>query len=256
MAFPIELVEKYPSLRKMEELGDDYEEASDLDPWNDGREAKLLAYIKQRSDFSQLQNNPAKILEAMDTFAAEEDFLISIGSDKARIMQDLLAEESPSVVVELGGYLGYSAIMFGDYLQNQRNVKRPRAHVWSLEFEPDFAAIMREIIAIAGLSDIVTFVTGPANESLRELKSSGEVEKVDFLFMDHVEDLYEQDLKVCEELGLLKSGACIVADNVVRPGAPAYRTYVRSHAGLRSSGVKGLIVPGDFEDEIEVSKVL
>jgi catechol O-methyltransferase len=44
---------------------------------------------------------------------------------------------------------------------------------------------------------------------------------------------------VCEELGLLKKGDVIVADNVVRPGAPEYRELVRGH----------------LEDELEISYV-
>ncbi len=47
----------------------------------------------------------------------------------------------------------------------------------------------------------------------------------------------------------------IVADNVVRPGAPEYRELVRRHPGLKSDGVRGLIQPGDLEDELEVSYV-
>jgi catechol O-methyltransferase len=61
--------------------------------------------------------------------------------------------------------------------------------------------------------------------------------------------------QVCEELGLLNKGAVIVADNVVRPGAPDYRELVRSHPGLKSEGVSGLIQPGDLEDELEISHV-
>ncbi|KAK5113731.1 hypothetical protein LTR85_010748 [Meristemomyces frigidus] len=243
-------------MRRQETTIDSEHVQADYKQWKDGREARLLAYIKERPDFSQLQNNPAKILAAMDTFAAEQEFLISIGSDKVPIFHDLLAKESPNIIVELGGYLGYSAIMFGDYLQNRRSVQGPKAHVWSLEFEPDFAAIMSELISIAGLSDTVTVVTGAASDSLRKLKSTGQVVQVDLLFLDHVEDLYEQDLKVCEELGLLEAGACIVADNVMRPGAPAYREYVRSHHGFRSWAVKALIMPGEFEDELEITKVL
>lgn len=40
--------------------------------------------------------------------------MISIGAHKAGIMADLIAKEKPATVVELGGYLGYSAILFAD----------------------------------------------------------------------------------------------------------------------------------------------
>ena len=186
------------------------------------------------------------VLKAVDEFANQQDFLISIGVDKANILSRLLVEEKPRVIVELGGYLGYSAVLFADQMRRMTgNVQD--FNVWSLEFEPEFAKIATELINIAGLSDCVTVVIGPADETLRQLKADGKLDVVDFLFIDHVEDLYEQDLKTCEGLGLLRTGSCIVADNVVRPGAPKYREYVRQHPGLKSEGVKGLIMPGEFE---------
>ena len=81
---------------------------------------------------------------------------------------------------------------------------------------------------------------------MRTLKREGKIDHIDMLFLDHVEDLYQADLKVAmNELGLLKSGASIVADNVLWPGAPDYRAYVRGHKGLSSKGVKGLVMPGN-----------
>jgi catechol O-methyltransferase len=67
------------------------------------------------------------------------------------------------------------------------------------------------------------------------------------LFLDHVEELYHIDLAVIESLDLLKSGACVVADNVLRPGAPEYRKYVRANSKLETRAIKGLIMPGEFE---------
>ena len=194
-----------------------------------------------------MQGNPSAILEAIDQYAAYEDFLINIGSDKGRIVANLILENKPKVLVELGGYIGYSAILFGDQMRKQSPPEQP-VHLWSLEFEEKFANIAKDLISLAGLSDIVTVVTGAADESLRKLKQDGKIDHIDFLFLDHVEDLYEQDLKVAmDELMLLKSGSRIVADNVLRPGAPKYREYVRGHHGLRSRAVKGLIIPGEFE---------
>lgn len=182
----------------------------------------------------------------MDEFACQQDFLINIGSDKGYTVTKILSEEKPKVFVELGGYVGYSAIMFAEQMRRNADAAKT-VRLWSLEFDPKFATIASEFIAIAGLSDIVTVVTGAADESLRKLNSDGKLDHIDFLFLDHVEDLYVQDFKVCEELGLLKSGACVVADNVVMPGAPKYREHVRSHPKLKSWGVKGLIIPGDIE---------
>lgn len=71
-----------------------------------------------------------------------------------------------------------------------------KLQVWSLEMSPEFAAIAEKLIDIAGLSDLVTVVVGPAEESLRKLKKDGKLTAVDMLFLDHAEELYVSDFKV------------------------------------------------------------
>ncbi|PTB35557.1 uncharacterized protein TrAFT101_009402 [Trichoderma asperellum] len=248
-----ELIAKHPSLKKAIELGDAYVE------WNDGREARLMEYIYSHPELDSLRGHPEKILAAMDEFSSQQDLLISVGFQKAKILKDLVASESPQIVVELGGYLGYSAILFGD--QMRRNAassmdKVSSLRVWSLEASPIYAAFTMSMIDLAGLSDIVKVVTGLAEASLRRLHHSGNLKQVDFLFMDHQETLYTSDLKLCEELGIFKLGSVIAADNVVRPGAPEYREYVRGQSRFESKGIPCFITPGDLPDEMEVTKVL
>ncbi|KAK5173862.1 uncharacterized protein LTR77_002543 [Saxophila tyrrhenica] len=231
----------YPSLKKFEEQGDDFVES------HDGREERLLAFIKAHPSFSSMQGNPSLILKAMDEYAYQQDFLINIGEGKGRILSDLIAKQKPKVLVELGGYVGYSAIHFAGQMLKAAN-NPSEVHLWSLEFDANFAAIASELIALAGLKDIVTVVVGSADETLRKLKSERKLSSIDFFFLDHVEDLYEQDFKVAmDELKLLGPGAVVVADNVVRPGAPKYREHVRSRSDVKSEGVKGLIMPGELE---------
>ncbi|KAK5987037.1 putative catechol O-methyltransferase 2 [Cladobotryum mycophilum] len=239
------LIQKFPSLKKPIETGVES---------HDGREEKLLSHVLSHPDLEEIKRSPSKLLSVIDEFSAQHDFLISIGGHKANILSNLIAEEKPQTVVELGGYLGYSAILFADAMR--RNSKPDqKLRVLSLEMSAEFVSIARELIQLVGLSDIVTVVTGPAEESLRKLHKEGTLTSVDLLFLDHGEDLYVADFKVCDELGLLQKGTVIAADNVLRPGAPEYRTLVRSHPRLQSTGVMGLIQPGDFEDELEISRV-
>jgi catechol O-methyltransferase len=205
----------------------------------------LLEYILTRPDFDEIKGSPKRMLAAIDEFSCTRDFLISIGGHKSEILAGVLEEEQPHVVVELGGYLGYSAILFADTLQSLFSTGE--FHVWSLEFEPRFAAIAEKLIDLAGLSKSITVVVGSAEEGLKALHTTGQVTKIDLLFLDHVEKLYKQDFLVAKSLGLLKQGAVVVADNVVRPGAPEYREFVRSDSGLESVGIRGLIQPGDLE---------
>ncbi|KAJ6013327.1 S-adenosyl-L-methionine-dependent methyltransferase [Penicillium herquei] len=243
---PAELLAKYPSLGKFD---DDDEVES-----HDGRETVLLKYIYSHPSLDQLRGSPEAICAIMDEFAAKEDFLINIGSDKGRKVHDMIKEEKPSVLVELGGYVGYSAISFGDAMR-QAAGPGESVRLWSLEFDPLIASIAMNLIDLAGLSDVVKVVVGTAADSLKRLHAEGKLTNIDFLFLDHVEDLYLSDFQVCEELKLLRSGALVVADNVVRPGAPKYREHIRQHPGVESWGVKGLIMPGEFEDELEVTRI-
>jgi catechol O-methyltransferase len=195
-----------------------------------------------------MRNSPSAILAAIDHFAAQEEFLINLGEDKARIMVDLVSKEQPKVFVEIGGYIGYSAILIADVMRRAHPEAEGELRLWSLELDPLYAAIAMNLVDLAGLAGTVRVVTGAAGESLERLKDEGKlVGGIDMLLLDHVEDLYIQEFEACEKLGLLAEGSVIVADNVVRPGAPEYREMVRRHPRLESHGIRGLIVPGEFE---------
>ncbi|KAJ6145579.1 S-adenosyl-L-methionine-dependent methyltransferase [Penicillium chermesinum] len=200
----------------------------------------------------RLRGSPATILQAMDEFSAQTDFLINISWDKGGKVADLIKQDKPAVLVELGGYVGYSAILFGDAA---RQAGTEGVKLWSIEYDPLIASIAMNLIDLAGLSDIVKVVVGSATDTIRRLKVNGDLQKIDFWFLDHDEDLYVQEFKLCEELDFFPAGALVVADNVVRPGAPQYREYVRQHSGVESWGVPGLIIPGDFADELEVTRI-
>ncbi len=60
------------------------------------------------------------------------------------------------------------------------------------------------------------------------------MQKVDFVFLDHVEYLYKQDLQYLMSSGFLTEGAVVVADNVLYPGAPDYRAYVANSKSVAS----------------------
>ena len=159
-------------------------------------------------------------------------------------MVQLIEKQKPMVFVELGGYIGYSAIVFGDAVRNARG---SGARFYSIEMDPLCASIMMNLVDLAGLSETVKVVTGSSADTLRRLKEDGTLETIDMLFLDHLEDIYLEDFQLCEKLNLLKTGSMVVADNVVRPGAPEYRKFVRAQEGLESEGIPGLIIPGEFE---------
>lgn len=146
--------------------------------------------------FPELRGRPSKCLAVMDEFAAQEDFLISVGRDKQRILGGIVSADIPRVPVELGGNIGYSAILFADAIKKASCGGRdgdlpsesPAPVVWSLEASQELADIAAEIVDLAGLPSAVGIVVGPAEESLWRLRREGAWEaSVDFLFLDNVE---------------------------------------------------------------------
>lgn len=103
MSTELDIFTKYPSLKKMQGMNEE-----DILESHDGREITLLKYIYTRPDLdSNLRGSPSAILAAIDEFAAQQDFLINIGPDKAGKLVTLIREHRPRVLVEVGGYIGY-----------------------------------------------------------------------------------------------------------------------------------------------------
>lgn len=129
--------------------------------------------------------------------------------------------------VELGGYVGYSCILFGDSLRKAGGYR-----YYSIEMNPEFAAVIMSLVDPAGLSDIVTVIVGDAWPSLLQLYVGG-VRQIDLLFLDHYKPAYASDLKLAEDYGFIKPGSVVVANDVVKRGtnSPAYLFWVRS--GMR-----------------------
>lgn len=139
---------------------------------NDGREERLLEFIKTHPKKDSMKGNPSEILNAIDHFSGHKEMLITVGPEKGRVVADIIAEEKPKILVQLGTHVGYSAILFADCMRKQRP-NDSSVHLWALELEPNFVAIASELVEMAGLQDIVTVVTGRADESMRKLKADG-----------------------------------------------------------------------------------
>ncbi|KAI1816630.1 catechol O-methyltransferase [Poronia punctata] len=205
--------------------------------WNDGRELELLHFIQSHPSLPEIRNNPGKVLSLIDEYGRTRRYLMNIGEYKSVTVTDLIKEKKPRVVVELGGYVGYSAIAFAAALSEG-------GVYYSLESNPEFGHVINKLVEIAGLSDVVKVVVGPSSDSLKKLHADGTLTKIDLLFLDHYKPSYTDDLKICEELGLVGVGSVLAADNVIKPGNPPYLEYVRSSVmnkvrNLADTGLRG-----------------
>ncbi|KAI1337545.1 catechol O-methyltransferase [Xylariaceae sp. FL0016] len=191
--------------------------------FDDGREIELLHFVYSHADLEQIRGKPQRVLDAIDEFGKTKRYLMNVGEYKSETVIDLIKKEKPHTMVELGGYVGYSAIAFAAALR-QAGGKR----YFSLEKNPEFGAVITMLVDLAGLSDIVKVVVGTSSDSLRRLHTEGALQQIDLLFLDHYKPAYTTDLKLCEELALVGPGAVYAADNVIKPGNPPYLEYVRS----------------------------
>ena len=190
----------------------------------DGREVDLLHYVFARPDIKELQGNPHKVLEAIDDYHAKFNKLMNVGLPKGNFISNIIAERKPSVMIELGGYVGYSSILFGDAIR-----KNGGKLFLSIEKNPEMAAVSSLLVNLAGLRDLVRIVVGSSGEVLKELIAKKEISIVELIFMDHWQNLYLPDLWLLEGLGALVPGkSMLLADNVIMPGAPKYLEWVQS----------------------------
>lgn len=191
------------------------------------KEQKLLDHLLSlpKDELESIRGNPEKVLQAIDDFPSS---FMNVGRPKGKIIVDKIREVKPKIMVELGCYVGYSAILFANEL-----LKDPGAKYYSFEANPKFANIARQIIDLAGLSEKVDIIVGKAAKSLVEFqdnlsKHGSSYTSFDFIFIDHEKSLYVPDLRVLESLNLISPGTVIAADNIIMPGAPDYVEYVQS----------------------------
>ncbi|RAL07777.1 uncharacterized protein BO97DRAFT_438079 [Aspergillus homomorphus CBS 101889] len=214
--------------------------------FDDGREIELLHFVYSHPDLENIRGSPEKVLAAIDEYGRTKKYLMNVGEDKGRIVCDLIAEVKPKIMVELGGYVGYSCLLFGNA------VRKAGGHrYYSLEMNPEFAAVIMSLVDLAGLSDIVKVIVGSSDASVARLHTQGLLKHIDLMFLDHYKPAYTTDLKLCEELKLITPGSVLAADNVIKPGNPPYLEYVRSSVEekrkklgetAKSEGIPGVTV--------------
>ncbi len=134
---------------------------------------------------------------------------IAVSPAQGRFLQLLARIHGARSILELGTLGGYSTILLARALP-------PGGRLVTLELKGDYAEVARANIERAGLSERVDLRVGPAQESLEELIAQG-AGPFDLVFIDadksSTPGYFELSLK------LVRPGAIILVDNVVRDGA-------------------------------------
>ncbi|RFD24226.1 SAM-dependent methyltransferase [Mycobacterium uberis] len=190
----------------------------------DGREAAAVDFVLRNARAGDIDD----VLATIDRFAYEKSMLINVGDEKGLLLDAAVRRANPALALELGTYCGYGALRIAR--------AAPNAKVYSVELAEANAVNARQIWAHAGVADQVTCVVGTISDGEYTLntlasKHGFTTGTLDFVFLDHDKKAYLTDLHSIVDHGWLHQGSIVVADNVMVPGAPKYRKYMRKQQG-------------------------
>lgn len=203
------------------------------------RSERALAFAKAHAR----PGDPESVLAALDRFAREQVFLMNVGDRKGEILDAELRRHRPARALEIGAFCGYSAVRMARLLRDWQG------RLVSVEADPRAAAVVREMVALAGLGAQVEVVQGKAGAVIPSLRGP-----FDLVFLDHWKDLYLPDLLRLERQGCLRKGSVVVADNVGLFDVSPYLEYVRGSGRYDSTGHDSTVeYMESLPDAVEVS---
>ena len=191
------------------------------------------------------KNNPKSILQTIDNFVLESgQFLMNVGPEKGEILRDHLLKSKPNNVIELGTFIGYSAVLISSTIGE-------KSKLTSIDSDSHSIEIAKELINFAGLDDKVNLMHGSAEEIIPELNFNA-----DFVFIDHAKKKYLSDLKLLETQEIIIKNCTVFADNVgiFKDEMAEYFDHVRNSGKYQSQNFSSkLEYRNNIYDAVEIS---
>lgn len=179
----------------------------------------------------------ASTLEAIRQHSyGEGQWLKVAGGGKANLIERSLgiwAAGPALVAVEFGVFVGYTTTRLGARAQEaaaRSGGHRNALRVIGLEVEPVHVCVARWVLDIAALSGSVEVWAGIAADLECRIGDELGMRCVRLAFMDHRGTKFHEDLARIERFGLAAPSFRIVADNVLKPSAPAFLWMVNTGA--------------------------
>ena len=192
------------------------------------------------------QDDPQSVLNTIDSFVSETGtFLMNVGPEKGKLLAETIKDHKPLNTLELGSFLGYSAIIIAMFLPEAGSLV-------SVDHDKDSVAASKEIVKYAGLENKVHFINSTSEEAINALKKS-----FDFIFIDHEKNRYYSDLLLMENLNLINKGGIVFADNVgiFEDKMKDYFSHVRDSGAYTSKNIGAHLEYRDnVYDAVEISK--
>jgi predicted O-methyltransferase YrrM len=199
-----------------------------------------------------VNNKAIDILNLLDE-RGKKQFMPSIGPIKGKIVSDIIRKYEPKKILEIGSLYGYSAILMSNVMSSYDDDDDDSGEikVVTIEIDKNNADIARGNIKDADLLNKIELINGDALKVIPKLGYN-----FDLLFLDAAKDQYLEYLKICEEVGIIKSDAIIIADNVAisKNEMMDYLEYVRNSGKYKSETIETTLeFSKDVKDAMEVS---
>ena len=209
---------------------------------NNTKMNSVLNYVFENAK----QGDPQSVLNTIDSFVSETGtFLMNVGPEKGKLLAEAIKDHKPLDTLELGSFLGYSAIIIAMFLPEAGSLV-------SVDHDKDSVAASKEIVKYAGLENKVHFINSTSDEAINALKES-----FDFIFIDHEKNRYYSDLLLMENLNLINKGGIVFADNVgiFEDKMKDYFSHVRDSGAYKSKNIGAHLEYRDnVYDAVEISK--
>ncbi|CAF3838243.1 unnamed protein product [Rotaria sordida] len=203
----------------------------------------LLNFVLKNSHLG----DASSVINTIDKYGWTQQALMNIGDRKGKILDAALQSRQPKTVLELGTFLGYSSLRMASQLPEDTLIV-------TIEINPESAATARRIHEHAGVANRIQIVVDQTDRAIPHLNKQFNVDSFDFIFIDHHKEAYLSDFKLLENIGLIKRGTMIVADNIIYPGAPDYVNYVRNNPHYTSTFHESTLEYNkNIRDGVEVS---
>jgi predicted O-methyltransferase YrrM len=144
----------------------------------------------------------ASLQQLLQQIKASDTALLAVSEEDGRFLRVMVAISGAKRALEIGGAFGYSAIWMG------LGLRETGGRLTTIEFDPERAKVAADNVRKAGLSDIVTVVSGDAFSEIPKLQGS-----FDFVFVDAWKRDYKRFLDIM--LPRLTPHGLFLAHNVV-----------------------------------------
>ena len=184
----------------------------------------VVASVPARAQQGPQAAIPADLQKLMQSIKAADTDLLAVSEEDGRFLRVMVASSGATRALEIGGANGYSAIWIG------LGLRQTGGTLTTIEYDPARAKVAKENIRKAGLSDIVTVVSGDAFKEIPKLTGN-----FDFVFLDAWKRDYKRFLDLV--FPRLEPRGLFLAHNVVNKQSEMtdFLTAIRTDPRMFSS---------------------